>query len=296
MIQTGLMIPQDWYKTEIREAHIITSEMKRVWAYELDMLYQVQKICDKYNIKWFVDGGTLLGAVRHKGFIPWDDDIDIFMPREDYDRFIQIAKFELFAPYYIQDEYDELAWNSHTKIRYDGTTAILDKDAEYRFDFHQGIFIDIFPFDNVPNDVTDCSIFINKLHLIRQEIIIARTRWWMYERDNKKLHNHCIELRDQYEELRRLYNNDDSCLCGANLGLPFSNNDIRKLKSEYNEFVIEKFEMLFVRVPIGYDSILTRLYGDYEKPIKGSSHHGNIIFDPFFSYKQSTILGNPIII
>lgn len=84
-----------YFEDEVRDGFFVPSEMKRAWAAELEVLSEIDKICKKHNIQYFADWGTLLAAVRHEGFIPWDDDLDITMKREDYHRFMEIAQTEL---------------------------------------------------------------------------------------------------------------------------------------------------------------------------------------------------------
>lgn len=86
-----------YFEDEVREGFYIPGMIKRAWAVQLDMLEVIAKICDKHKIKWYAEGGTLLGAVRHRGFIPWDDDIDICMMRDDYTCFCEVIKEELPA-------------------------------------------------------------------------------------------------------------------------------------------------------------------------------------------------------
>ena len=253
------------------------------------MLYKFMNICNKHNLKWWVDGGTLLGAVRHKGFIPWDDDIDVFMLREDYDKFIDIAKTEITGNYFLQTDWTDETWFCHAKMRRTDTTAILDKDLSAKFKFNQGIFIDIFPFDNVPDNEIEYNFFMNELYLIKTEMLSLRSRWWLYERNNEELYKRCLDLRDEYEIKRRKYNNI-KCSHVANLGLPSLTPDVRKKISELNAYTYMPFEMLNVPVPGGYDSILKRLYGDYMEPVKGISNHGIILFDPQISYKDTPMM------
>ena len=85
----------DFFKDEVRHGFYIPTAIKQAWAAELSVLSEIDKVCRKHDIKYFADWGTLLGTVRHGGFIPWDDDLDICMMRKDYQKFLAIAKAEL---------------------------------------------------------------------------------------------------------------------------------------------------------------------------------------------------------
>lgn len=87
----------DFLKEENRDGYIVSPLMKKVWSVELDLLSELDRVCKKYDIKYYAAFGTLLGAVRNKGFIPWDDDIDVCMLRDDYARLKEVAKDELVA-------------------------------------------------------------------------------------------------------------------------------------------------------------------------------------------------------
>ena len=76
-----LKLSEDFFKEEVRNDYTVSPEMKKVWAVELDLLDQLDRVCQKYDIPWYLSGGSLLGAVRHQGYIPWDDDIDLMMYR-----------------------------------------------------------------------------------------------------------------------------------------------------------------------------------------------------------------------
>lgn len=149
---------------------------------ELDMVKEFLKICEKHNLKYFMAGGTFLGAVRHKGFIPWDDDVDLGMYRDDYEKFLDIAKRELPYPYEVhtyRNCKEHHYYFSHIidvryKVRRMGS---LDKREEY-------VWIDIFPYDGLPKGrLSLCSsmsdfffidfviIWLTLIKLILQEMI-----------------------------------------------------------------------------------------------------------------------------
>lgn len=132
-----------------------SDNLKQIWKTEQELLDVVHDICKKKHIRYSLFYGTLIGAVRHKGFIPWDDDIDLVMPRIEYERFIRVWKKNPPEGYILQDYRNISDYpNNFLKIRKDNTTFLQfwsEKDSSY----HKGIFIDIFPADRVaPSKVT----------------------------------------------------------------------------------------------------------------------------------------------
>ena len=117
----------------------------------LGILKEIDALCAKHGIEYFLDSGTLLGAVRHKDFIPWDDDIDIMMPREDYEKLIAVWNQSAPKGYILQNTRTDSDFTQNfTKIRKDHTTFLQD-EAERTKHYHKGIFVDIFPGDRVPS-------------------------------------------------------------------------------------------------------------------------------------------------
>ena len=134
------------------------TELRRLQLVQLEMLKVVDQFCEDHNIKYSLYAGTLLGAVRHKGFIPWDDDIDLCMERGEYDRFIKAWIQDGPEGYLIQNKDIEPAYvQSFAKIRKDHSTFLQDESERGRW--HTGIFIDIFPIDRVPKNRLKQKLF-----------------------------------------------------------------------------------------------------------------------------------------
>ena len=146
-------LPDGFLDEEIRNGYTISHEMKEIWAVELDLLVEFDRVCKENGLKYFASCGTKLGAVRHHGFIPWDDDVDVMMLRDEYDKLCKIAP-QLFAyPYFFQtEETDKGSARGHAQLRNSKTTAILKSEARMCYKYNQGIFLDIFPLDNIPDD------------------------------------------------------------------------------------------------------------------------------------------------
>ena len=159
--------PEDYFKTEIRDGFEVSSMMKRAWAGQMEVLQTIREICERHNISWFADYGTLLGAVRHKGFIPWDDDMDIGMTRDNLNEFIKYAKDELPDEYKLlcmdlEPEYDSII------VRVVNSTAVsMNKE---RLDKFHGcpyvLGIDIFPMDYLSRDEEERILHIQVIGII----------------------------------------------------------------------------------------------------------------------------------
>ncbi len=132
---------------EVIADYKISDKMKKIWKVELSMLDEVDRICKKYKLTYFLVHGSLLGAVRHKGFIPWDDDLDIAMPREDYDKFLEFSVKELEPPLSLHTPETEkdIFWGGFSRLRNGNTTAIEARDLSHKGNL--GIWIDILPID-----------------------------------------------------------------------------------------------------------------------------------------------------
>ncbi len=122
----------------------------RLQRIELDILKKVLALCEKYGLVYYALGGTLLGAVRHKGFIPWDDDIDIGMPRSDYERFLEVAAKELEMPYQLHTLQQKHGEYSYYSARVENTDVKIRRKATIK-EVVIPAWIDVFPLDGVPD-------------------------------------------------------------------------------------------------------------------------------------------------
>ena len=299
MVKLNLDIPESFFEGEERCGYYVSPEMKKVWAVLLDMLNEVARICNKHDIKWFADGGTMLGAVRHGGFIPWDDDVDVRMLRPDYDRFVEVAQNELEYPYFFQTEKtDPGSLRCHAQIRNCETTGILKMDIDNLGDYNQGIFIDIFPWDNINDDEELVKRQIKETKLLKEKAKYSHYLYFEYWKETRKnifkwtifalkawwkRHSPFIMMRWDSDFLRvddvlSRYKYIDTPQVG-NISLFSYNKNWFGKREDYDDVVYMSFEMLMIPVPKGYERALTSQYGDWKEYKMGSNVHGCIIFD-----------------
>lgn len=299
-------LPEHFLVEEVRCEHTISSDMKSVWAVELDLLNEFKEVCSKNNIKWWMDGGSLLGAVRHKGFIPWDDDIDVMLFRKDYDKLCEIASNEFKQPYFFQTELtDHCSMRGHAQLRNSLTTGILKCEQNANYRFNQGIFIDIFPLDAIPDDECDFRQMLERINDLKRNCYKKRSKihclchmkrrnfvFMLFDRIRGYLIN--TVLYDKYgnrtnyvrfENEARKYMDKQTMMVG-NLVLGTFQNNWAWHREDYEQTLYMPFEFIQVPVPKGFERRLTEQYGDWHKLVKGSSLHGDVIFDAYRPYTQ----------
>lgn len=298
-------LPGGFLEEEVRCEYTISKEMKEVWAVQLDLYAELKRVCDKYDLKLIADGGTTLGAVRHSGYIPWDDDLDFMMFRNEYDKLCEVAPSEFKEPYFWQTgDTDPACVRLHGQLRNSKTTGILKSDLPLGPIFNQGIFIDVFPYDSVPNSREEIKSFLDKLNHMKQRIYRYRDLFFKINQSEgikKTIKNVMFSVSSlliknrqynnkSYERIKKefvKYNNQNSdfiiTLATAD---PSRIDKVIQRKEWYTQFKPAKFEMTEVLLQNGFDEYLTNLYGDYHKYVIGGSLHGDVIFDPYTSYKE----------
>ncbi len=266
---------------ETRKGYTISKEMKKVWAVELQLLNKLFEVCDKYNLRVFADGGTLLGVVREKGYIPWDDDIDMVLLRPDYDRLLEVAPKEFKYPFFFQNGNTDRFAEGLTKIRMEGTSGVLEHDI-FR-NCHQGIFIDVFPYDAVPDDTEKLDRLMResgrKIQILRDYYrtsysIFHPLRSWKryknYRYVESKGHANCFK---EYEDMFRQFHVEDNEYVSC-LAFQYDLEHFKRPRKWYDETVYLPFEDIMMPCPGAYHEILELQYGDYMTPAKAPSYHG----------------------
>lgn len=277
---------------EIRNGFTISSGMKKVWAVEMQLLMKLLEVCDNHNLKIWAEGGTLLGTIRHHGYIPWDDDIDMCMLRDDYDKLQTIAKEEFKEPYFFQSGYTDQFPCGFSKLRMDGTAAIIP--YEINQSFHQGIFIDIFCYDAVPDNKV---IFEKQKRLAEEKIKLLKIYcdpYWSftdYKHNWKVIKAKWVVGRKgfsscfkQYDDLYRKHKISENKNISF-IAFYYELDRYLRDKHWYDETIYLPFEDIMMPVPKNYDKILTLQYGDYMTPVKAPTMHGGFeIIDTEHSY------------
>ena len=278
---------------EVRDGFHVLAQMKKVWRVETDLLAVFTEVCRKEKLRFWVDGGSLLGTIRHHGFIPWDDDVDVCMPRADYDRLVANGDRLFTHPYFLQTAYsDKDYFHGHAQLRNSLTAAIRPSDAFQPF--NQGIFIDIFVLDEAPDDEAErkelarCCRKTQRFLKAKNTHIIASGRLGLIFRKMKcrrevKKRGWQTIYREMEDRLRGV--DPDKCGCWAELA--FSGDDIMFPKQIFDHTLWMPFENISVPVPAGYDLFLRTQFGDdYMTPRQDPSYHGQLIFDTEKSYLQ----------
>ena len=248
-----------------------------------EILLYFKNFCDKNNIAFFLSNGTLLGAVKYRGIIPWDDDIDVLVPREDYDRIIRIfqdtEKYRLFSP----ERTPEFLF-PYAKLC-DMTTR--KEETNINNGVELGLDIDIFPLDNFPGDYSAAKAQVDKINNIQKKLNFAKLKY----NPGKNLFrtviktvciffHHCVGAKFYVRKITDIISENKNVqqpeYSGCAIWPVYGKKEI--IPAEVFEKTVEvEFEGEKYPAPSGYDRYLRSLYGDYEKDLpadKQKSHHG----------------------
>ena len=265
-------------------------QMLKLHLLEIEIAKEIKRICEKNNIKYFLTAGSVLGAVRHGGFIPWDDDMDIGMLRKDYKRFLVACKTDLDDRFFLQtwDTDPEYPY-SYAKLRLKGTRFVEKFTKDSRM--HNGLFVDIFPYDNVPDSkilqkVQDLKYFMCKRILwIKKGIGMS-----MLQESKKQAFKYHLFLifskffnyrrtKEYFRKVQTKYNNHVTQKIVTDGAYSYAKDSILSRWAEQLEPVkFETEEFLTYKDRIEY---LTYLYGDYLKlpPVEERSGHLSVCID-----------------
>lgn len=282
--------PTDFLDKENRCDYNIDSHMKRVWLVQLELLYIFSDVCRQHNLKFWLIGGSLLGAVRHKGYIPWDDDIDVVMPRRDYEILCANAKWfdgkiSLHLPNNRERYYEGWARLHNTE------TAVLYPNYK-KEGSKQGIYLDILPLDDFSTrDVKrrkriaflntlghsisyniNSNIFLKLFSLLNHLIYFCKPEK-LFKRVNKLCESNPRDVTDK-------------CIVKVCTVYPVKKNIFSK--EDFSETLFVPFEFITVPIPKGFDHILSMLYGDYHSlpPSEKRGTWHDFIFSTDKSFKD----------
>lgn len=228
----------------------------------LELLTEFDRICCANDIGYVLFAGSALGAVRHQGFIPWDDDLDVAMLRADYERFLQIAPQYLGEKYYLQGEFSPHWPMFFSKLRKNGT-ACMERFIPRDEAMHQGIYMDIFPVDNL----SDCG-FVRKLQFAASKVVIAKglsRRGYLTDSKGKKLFMSLCKLVPMapLSKLARLDRKPQTRQVHTFFGAASKYEKNVFPRQWFTERTVAEFERQAIPVSAHAKDMLTLIYGDF---------------------------------
>lgn len=282
-----MVFPDSYFEEEVRSGFYISPVIKSCWAAQIEVLLEIDRICRKYNIQYFAEWGTLLGTIRHGGFIPWDDDMDISMKRIDYERFLKIAPKELPEGFSVMNyETVDNYWDVMARVI---NRDFVSAEPDFLDYFHNCPYpsgIDIFPMDYVANNKEEEDIQRELVDMVK---MVADTNgagnateeqleFWL-----TMIENSCNQKIDRKGNIKnQLY----KLLCSLYAMYSEEETDRIALVAQYLESgrsvypkecyadsIRMPFDVISIPVPVGYDHILKCKYGDYMKNVRSGGGH-----------------------
>lgn len=300
--KTNLQFHEDFFKEEVRCDYLVTEKLKKIWAIEIDLLNELLRVCKKYDIKVTLFAGSLLGAVRHKGFIPWDDDLDVCLTRPEYEKLLKVADKEFKYPYFFQTALsDREFFIRHARLRNSLTTGLITGNESVNY--NNGIYMDVYVLDGYIEDEKK----LNEQYL--------RLRFWgkVLESYNMHFYNDKFIKKAKRGLAITLLHYTVCKLISFEKAIKLFNGVLQKYNNKTERIAIMTSNMCFIQkywcnlnelkdiswvpyenilapIPSAYNDMLTHMYGNYmEFPPaeqRGEWHENMIKFNPDIPYKE----------
>ena len=288
-------IPEEFIYPEKRECEV-SSELKKIWALQIDLLQQVERICNAHGLQYYAICGTALGAFRHHGFIPWDDDVDIALKRKDYNAFLKYAKDELTEPYFLQAvRSDPYFYRAFAVLRNSNTTCISAGDEHLKC--NNGMMIHIFPLDGYSGSLRE-RLFL-KIEHVRSAV--ATNIFCPVGIDSKKgirilekilspiiLFGGIRRFAERHEKVCTKISEKNYERIGTQFAHFVNLNKVIWKKEWFDSVVMVPFEFIKIPLPVGYEEMLRVSYKNpMELPPKEKRiYRHSWEMDPDTPYKQ----------
>lgn len=295
---------EDFLLDEVRCGFLVPAAIKQAWAAELEVLAEIDRVCKKHNIQYFADWGTLLGAVRHGGFVPWDDDLDIVMKREDYMKFLSVAQYDMGEGFHVQtyQSRDDL-WSFMAKVV--GRNQFCFEKEHLR-KFHNFFYIasvDVFVLDYVYAEPEKeekrrnlCKNILGVADAIVEGKILPgecenhlRLLENMYGKQLQRMNDSMEMGRYLYGEVEKIFASvpkQEAKLLTQMFPAGLKGKYFQFPKEYYEKVLYLPFEYMTIPVPAEYEKMLQKRYGNYLKVVKNSGAHDY----PFFESQKENLL------
>ena len=289
----NLTFPLSYFQDEVREGFYISTMMKRYFASQLKVLSYIAQICDKYSISWYADCGTLLGVIRHGGFIPWDDDLDICMLRDDWERFFAVAKKELPEGFQVlsidgEPEYEEIIGRV---VNGNSIDIGPERMAEY-YGCPYVVGIDIFPLDGIYEDEEKENKRLVRAGKAADEYTQAGGNLSLGAGRNLVA---SMKRRKLLEKVQETYRECPTADAKKVALMPFyaaAGNHVYE-KEIFRDVVRLPFDITYINAPARYEEVMEIEYGDYLAVFKKGGIHEYPVYAPLEEMLRQHLGHNP---